>query len=82
MSEHSVNQPGSESTKGEQTREKIVVKAMHLAAREGLGTLSIGKLARTMGMSKSGLFLHFGSKGNLEAAVVKHAEDLFFQHVL
>lgn len=82
MSKESVTQSDRDLTKGERTREKIVVKAMHWAACEGLGTLSIGKLARKMGISKSGLFLHFGSKENLETAVVKQAGDLFFQHVL
>src|SRR5271169_5644964 len=33
-------------------------------------------------MSKSGLFVHFRSKENLEAAVVERAGDVFFSHVL
>jgi AcrR family transcriptional regulator len=69
-------------TKGERTREEIVARALYMAAREGLGTLSIGTLAKELKMSKSGLFVHFGSKENLETAVVERASVLFFDHVL
>jgi AcrR family transcriptional regulator len=68
--------------KGKQTREEIVTRALHIAAYKGLGALSIGSLAKQLKMSKSGLFVHFGSKENLEAAVVERAGDLFFSHVL
>jgi AcrR family transcriptional regulator len=33
-----------------------------LASRHGLSSLTIGDLAKELGMSKSGLFAHFGSK--------------------
>jgi len=68
--------------KGRKTRETIVDRAMRIAAREGLGALSIGPLAKELKMSKSGLFVHFGSKEKLEAAVLERAADIFFGQVL
>ncbi len=68
--------------KGPNTREEIVARALNIAALEGLGALSIGRLAKELKMSKSGLFVHFGSKENLETAVVERASILFFDHVL
>ena len=59
-----------------------MTQAMHIAAHKGLGVLTIGTLAKKLNMSKSGLFVHFGSKESLEAAVVERAGDLFFSHVL
>ena len=55
---------------------------MRTAAVEGLGALSIGRLAKELKMSKSGLFVHFGSKAQLERAVVERAHTIFFNDVL
>jgi AcrR family transcriptional regulator len=44
---------------------------------EGLGEVSIGRLAKALRMSKSGLFVHFGSKEKLEMAVIERAYDIF-----
>ncbi|MGA3200581.1 MAG: hypothetical protein ABSD89_14435 [Halobacteriota archaeon] len=44
--------------KGSKTREEIIARALNMAAREGLGALSIGGLAKKLKMSKSGLFAH------------------------
>lgn len=68
--------------KGKQTREAILDHALRTAARGGIGALSIGNLAKEVRMSKSGLFVHFGSKENLEQAVVDRASDLFFNYVV
>src|SRR5881396_1255160 len=68
--------------KGKKTQEEIIGRAMRIAAVEGLGTLSIGRLAKELRMSKSGLFVHFGSKEKLEAAVVARAADIFFEQVV
>lgn len=58
------------TTKGSITRERIVEAALDRASLEGLGALSIGELAHAVGMSKSGLFAHFGSKETLQLAVL------------
>ena len=59
--------------KGERTRSEILERATELAARIGLEGLSVGTLAATTGLSKSGLFAHFGSKEELQLAIVDAA---------
>src|SRR5215210_8030426 len=69
-------------TKGERTRQAILDTAVALATLEGLEPLSIGRLAEATGMSKSGLFAHFGSKEELQLATVDHAASLFVAEVI
>jgi AcrR family transcriptional regulator len=69
-------------TKGERTRHAILETAAALATEEGLEPLSIGRLAEATGMSKSGLFAHFGSKEELQLATVDHAASLFVAEVI
>jgi AcrR family transcriptional regulator len=69
-------------SKGEETRERIVDRAWRLASRDGLSGLSIGKLASELGLSKSGLFAHFGSKEGLEVEVLKAAAGRFTEQVI
>ena len=68
--------------KGERTRRAILDVATHLATEEGLEPLSIGRLADATGMSKSGLFAHFGSKLELQLAAVEHAAAVFVDVVI
>lgn len=67
---------------GERTRRTILDAAARLATVEGLDGLSIGRLAQSTGMSKSGLFAHFGSKEELQLATISAAEDVFQVEVL
>ena len=69
-------------TKGERTRNTILDTAAALATQEGLEPLSIARLAEATGMSKSGLFAHFGSKEELQLATVDHAAALFVAEVI
>jgi AcrR family transcriptional regulator len=64
-------------TKGEQTRAAILDQALQIASRLGLEGLTIGSLADATGMSKSGLFAHFGSRGDLQLAVLEHAAQRY-----
>jgi AcrR family transcriptional regulator len=64
-------------TKGERTRAVILERAVDLASVEGLEGLTIGRLASELGMSKSGLFAHFGSKQDLQLATVAAAGARF-----
>jgi AcrR family transcriptional regulator len=64
-------------SKGEQTRERILERAFRLAGKDGLEGLSIGVLASDLGLSKSGLFAHFGSKEDLQIAVLGAAAERF-----
>ena len=59
------------------TRRAILGKAMQLASAEGLEDLSIARLAGELGMSKSGLFAHFGSKEELQLSTVRAARRVF-----
>ena len=63
--------------KGQQTREAILNGAAKLASRVGLEALSIGALANNLGMSKSGLFAHFGSKEELQLATLHTARQRY-----
>jgi len=63
--------------KGEETRRRILERAVLLSSRAGLEGLSIGELATDLGLSKSGLFAHFGSKEDLQVAVLDAAAQRF-----
>ncbi len=67
--------------KGELTRAAILDVALEIASREGLESLTIGVLAEKMHMSKSGVFAHFGSREDLQIAVVKLYNDHFEQEI-
>ena len=57
--------------KGQQTRAAILDAALGMASHMGLEGLSIGALAEVTGMSKSGVFAHFGSRDELQISVVR-----------
>lgn len=64
------------------TRETILERAVQLASTDGLEGLTIGRLASETGMSKSGVFGHFGSKEELQLATVGEASRRFVLEVL
>jgi AcrR family transcriptional regulator len=64
------------------TRLEILRIATDIASAEGLEGLSIGRLATELRMSKTGVFAHFGSKEQLQLAVVDAAKQIFLQHVV
>ena len=68
--------------KGEETRQAILTRAFEVANVVGVSGLTIGRLAESTGLSKSGLFAHFGSKEALEVAVVQEAARQFVQEVM
>ena len=67
---------------GERSRNAILREAAKLATVEGIDGLSIGRLAEAVGMSKSGLFAHFGSKQELQLATIETASALFTEQVI
>ena len=69
-------------SKGRATRDQILKHALSEASRFGLEGLSIGALAKDVGMSKSGLFAHFGSKEGLQISVLGRAADLYIDNVV
>lgn len=68
--------------RGNRTRESILEVAADLASVEGLEGLTIGRLASELGMSKSGLFAHFGSKEELQLATIDAARRRFVEYVI
>ena len=68
--------------KGDRTRQSILDRATDLASIEGLEGLTIGRLADDLGMSKSGLFAHFGSKEDLQLATIAAAGERFIDEAL
>ena len=67
---------------GARTRAAILRQAVSLATVDGLEGLSIGNLADALGMSKSGLYAHFGSKEELQLATVDEAGRIFQEEVV
>ncbi len=67
--------------KGQQTKAVIVEAALGLATHIGLEGLSIGALADVTGMSKSGVFAHFGSREELQISVIREYHTRFEQEV-
>ena len=65
------------TSKGERTRVAILDEALRLVSKAGLDGLTIGTLAEATGMSKSGLFAHFGSREELLLAVLAHGQAQF-----
>jgi AcrR family transcriptional regulator len=68
--------------KGEQTREAVLREALAQSSQVGLRGITIGGLADSTGLSKSGLFAHFGSKDELQTAVMEYAADWFARLVV
>jgi AcrR family transcriptional regulator len=64
-------------SKGEQTRAAILDEAVGVASRIGFNALTIGQLAESTGLSKSGLFAHFRSKEALQLATLQRAQERF-----
>lgn len=72
---------GTRTAQGDKTRREILDVAADIASVEGLEGVTIGRLAQELGMSKSGLFGHFGAKEDLQLAVVDRAKDIFVREV-
>jgi AcrR family transcriptional regulator len=67
--------------KGQQTRAAILDAALSLASQMGIEGLSIGALAEVTGMSKSGVFAHFGSREELQISVIREYHRKFEEEV-
>ena len=74
--------PRRRRSDGERSRNAILREAAQLATVEGIEGLSISRLAEAVGMSKSGLIAHFGSKEELQLATIETASAIFTEQVL
>lgn len=68
-------------SKGEATRAQILQSALEVVSESGFESLTIGSLAERTGLSKSGLFAHFGSKLELQIATLDEAARRFAEAV-
>jgi AcrR family transcriptional regulator len=68
--------------RGDTTRRAILARSVQLASAEGLEDVSIARLANDLGMSKSGLFAHFGSKEELQLSTVRAARRIFHDEAI
>jgi AcrR family transcriptional regulator len=69
-------------TKGAQTKAVILDEAIGIASQVGFNALTIGQLAESLGMSKSGLFAHFRSKEALQLATLEWGRERFTDLVI
>ncbi|MFL5736681.1 MAG: TetR/AcrR family transcriptional regulator [Actinomycetota bacterium] len=74
--------PRKTRSDGERSRRAILEASAKLATVEGLRGLTIGGLAESLGMSKSGLYAHFGSKEELQLATIDAADEVFQAEVV
>lgn len=68
--------------KGEATRHRIVTQGMELASEVGLDALTIGDLAKRLGMSKSSMYAHFSTKEDIQLAVIEHSVNTFHERAV
>jgi len=68
--------------RGQRTRQAILLHAARVGSAEGLEAVSLQRLASDLGISKSGLFAHFGSKEELHMATIDAAAQIFADEVL
>jgi AcrR family transcriptional regulator len=76
-----VEMPRRSVEETERTRETIVGEAVTMASTDGLEGLTIGRLADQVGMSKSGLIRHFGTRERLQLAALERAVAIFTAEV-
>lgn len=74
--------PRSSAAEAERTRTRIVRAAVDEASRLGLEGLTVGSLARRLGMSKAGLVGPFGSREQLLEAALEHSGKIFWSAVI
>ncbi len=72
----------TQTSRGHATRQGILEAATAIASVEGLEGLTLGRLAINLGMSKSGLFAHFGSKEELQLDTIEHARQIYVDRVI
>src|SRR5262245_45843165 len=68
--------------RGQRTRQAILLHAARVGSAEGLEAVSLQRLADDLGISKSGLFAHFGSKEELHLATIDAAAQIFTDEVI
>lgn len=70
------------TSKSESTLATIVDTSLYMAACQGIGKLSLGEVAKRIGISKSGVFARVGSLQALQGAVLDEYDRRFLADVL
>ncbi|PSK95926.1 TetR family transcriptional regulator [Murinocardiopsis flavida] len=74
--------PDGRLARGDHTRRAVLRRAVDIASIDGLDGLSIGRLAKELEISKSGLFAHFGAKEELQLAAIRAARRIYADAVV
>lgn len=74
--------PAGRRSDGQRTHSAILDVATRVASVEGIYGLTIGRLAEALGVSKSGLYAHFGSKEQLQLETIAAAQAIFTEEVM
>ncbi len=82
ISQDTIDQQPARRSDGQKTHATILDAAMRMASINGLGNLTIGGLARELGISKSGVFAHFRSKQLLQRETLEAASEVFQREVI
>lgn len=82
MTMDSLEDTDGRRARGQRTRHQILEAAAALASVEGLEGLSLGRLSEHLGISKSGLYAHFGSKEELQLATIRIAAEMYGRDVM
>lgn len=67
--------------RGAKTRQLVLSRAVDIASLESLESLSFGRLAADVGLSKAGIQTLFRSKEVLQLATIDHARDMFIEAI-
>ena len=68
--------------RGERTRATVLSGAVQLASVDGLEGLTIAHLADRLGVPKSSVHTAFGSKADLQVAVLRRTREILVEHVI
>jgi Transcriptional regulator len=68
--------------KANRTKEKLLQIGVNQASINGISGITLGTLASESGMSKSGLFAHFGSKEQLQIDLLNESAQIGQQYVV
>ncbi|MBP2471471.1 AcrR family transcriptional regulator [Crossiella equi] len=74
--------PRRSAAQAQATRGRILGRAAEIASEEGLDGITIGRLAEELGMSKSGVHKHFGTKETLQISTLDKAFVDFWHRVV
>lgn len=64
------------------TYDRILTVGLEMLSVKGLAGVTLGDLAKAVGMSKSGLYAHFRSKEDVQMRLLEHADALATVHVV